>query len=133
MFNKCIHQLALTIVLATSLAGAQQNCANGARVEGTITDPTGAVIPGAEVKATDAQKTLSDATGHYVLPCVPTGAATITAHASGFTAGTARVGAGPEEQPTLICNWQWNRSKQTCRRPRTRLHQMLIVVLAQRC
>nr|WP_246301765.1 carboxypeptidase-like regulatory domain-containing protein [Granulicella arctica] len=50
---------------------AQQACTNGIRVEGTIADPTGAVIPGAQVCATSGETATTDTAGHYVLRCIP--------------------------------------------------------------
>jgi hypothetical protein len=84
----------VTIMAAIAIvpsASAQETCVNGIRVEGAITDPTGAVIPGAQVQSTSGQRTTSDATGHYVLPCDPTTATTITVHADGFATGTVSV------------------------------------------
>ena len=60
-------------------------------MEGTITDPTGAVIPGAQVQAASGEKATSDPTGHYVLPCIPAISTAITAQAEGFATGTARA------------------------------------------
>jgi hypothetical protein len=77
---------------APSLAtAAQQSCAKGIRVEGTITDPTGAVIPGAQVQSASGEKTMSDPTGSYALPCVAETSAVITAQAEGFASGTRRA------------------------------------------
>lgn len=82
--------LVVAVMLAPSLTFAQQQpCINGIHVEGSITDPTGAVIPGASVQA--ARTTAkSDATGHYELACVPADAV-ITAQATGFANGSARI------------------------------------------
>jgi hypothetical protein len=93
-----LNRLVLAAMLFPSLASAQQICVNGMRLEGTITDPTGAVIRGAQVQAAaNGEKALTDATGHYVLPCIPATSTTITAQADGFTTGTApariRLGA----------------------------------------
>lgn len=67
--------------------------ANGGRaaVKGTVTDPTGAVIPGAIVtlvnEATNTkQATSSDAEGRYGFPSVEAGAYTLKIEASGFAA-----------------------------------------------
>lgn len=91
MHRKWIWALAVATVLGPSLATAQQTCANGMRVEGTITDPTGAVIPGASVQAARTTA-IADAAGDYVLACV--GANTvITAQANGFADGKARTPA----------------------------------------
>jgi hypothetical protein len=76
-----------------TLASAQPTCANGMRVEGIITDPTGAVIPGAQVQAAGAERTITDIMGHYVLPCVPASSTTITVQADGFARGAAPVRA----------------------------------------
>lgn len=54
-------------------ASAQRTCTTGIRVEGTISDPTGAVIPGAHVQTASGEKTTSDTTGSYTLPCVLAG------------------------------------------------------------
>lgn len=37
-------------MLATAFCYAQQPCVQGMRIDGAITDPTGAVIPGARVQ-----------------------------------------------------------------------------------
>jgi Carboxypeptidase regulatory-like domain len=68
---------------------AQQPCTDGIRIDGLITDPTGAVIPGAKVQAGNGMSTLTDTTGHYVLPCVPATSTTLTVQADGFASGTA--------------------------------------------
>jgi hypothetical protein len=46
-----------------NLSAAQQTCTNGIRVEGIITDPTGAVIPGAQVQAYGAERIITDYNG----------------------------------------------------------------------
>lgn len=72
-------------------ASAQRTCTTGVRVEGTITDPTGAVIRGAQVQTASGEKTTSDAAGSYALPCVAGTSAVITAQAEGFASGTRRA------------------------------------------
>jgi len=97
MRKKWIRGLLVAVTLIPSLAIAQQTCANGMRVEGTIADPTGAVIPGAQVQAASGEKTTSDATGNYVLSCVAGTSSLITAQAEGFASNTARArGRGGE-------------------------------------
>lgn len=76
-------------ILVPLPVSAQQTCSNGIRVEGTVTDTTGAVIPGAQVQAASGEKATSDETGNYVLPCVAGASTAITAQADGFAAGTA--------------------------------------------
>lgn len=83
----------IAIVLLQSVTFAQTRCMNGVGVEGTITDSTGAVIPGAQVKAGDRKKTVTDASGHYILSCVPLASPTITASAKGFSDSTVRIPA----------------------------------------
>jgi len=75
------------------LAQAQQTCANGIRVEGAITDPTGAVIPGAQVKSASGERTTTDITGRYMLPCVRSGSTTLAVEAEGFAPGTIHASA----------------------------------------
>ncbi|WP_255484200.1 carboxypeptidase regulatory-like domain-containing protein [Granulicella sp. 5B5] len=58
-------------------------------MEGTIADPTGAVIPGATVQVAGITVT-TDAAGHYVLACVAA-RAVISAHANGFADASVRV------------------------------------------
>ncbi|MGO9324690.1 MAG: carboxypeptidase regulatory-like domain-containing protein [Terracidiphilus sp.] len=77
-------------------ASAQQTCANGTRVDGTVADPTGAVIPGARLQSASGDQAISDAAGHYVLPCIAASAFTVAARADGFRAAAlpARGGEG---------------------------------------
>ena len=58
-------------------------------ISGTITDTTGAVIPGAKVTATNvatnvAHQTTADPAGHYIIPLLPPGDYTVTVEAGGF-------------------------------------------------
>jgi len=76
-------------MLAPLLASAQRTCAGGVRIEGAVTDRTGAVIPGATVQAAGTA-VRTDGTGRYTLACVPA-KAVITAQANGFANGSVRV------------------------------------------
>ena len=78
-------------LLVPSLALAQQSCITGIRVDGTVTDPTGAVIPGAQVQTADGEKTITDAAGHFLLPCIRIDSNQITVEAEGFTSETVTV------------------------------------------
>jgi Carboxypeptidase regulatory-like domain len=91
MHRNWIYRLILTSGLVASLAHAQQSCVNGIRVDGTITDPTGAVIPGAQVRATGGETAATDTAGHYLLPCVSADAVTLTVRANGFAQGIAQA------------------------------------------
>ena len=74
----------------------QQPCPGGLRIDGTITDQTGALIPGAEVAAPGGSKAVADASGHYVLPCVSESSTTITVQADGFATKTATISRQPD-------------------------------------
>jgi hypothetical protein len=80
-------------LLASGTAVAQQSCIRGMHIDGVITDPTGALIPGARVQAGTAATGVTDATGHYTFACVPLTSTTITADADGFAQANARAHA----------------------------------------
>jgi len=85
--------VALTGVLNPLLLLAQAPCTTGFRVEGAVTDPTSAVIPGAQVRGSDGEQSVSDAAGQYVLPCVRSRSIAITVEAEGFEGKTVSVSA----------------------------------------
>jgi len=63
-------------------------------ITGTVTDSTGAVVPGAKITATRvetgvAQSTVSTGTGAYTLPRLDVGTYNVTAEANGFKTGAA--------------------------------------------
>ncbi len=89
--RNCAVLLVALLVSATALA--QQSCTAGIHIDGVITDPTGAVIPGAHVQAGTGATGVTDATGHYAFACVPLTSTTITADADGFAQATARAHA----------------------------------------
>ncbi len=80
--------------VAAGLEPARQPCENGLRVEGVVTDPTGALIPNATVaagparEADQAQSTITDSSGRFVLPCAPTSLRQIVVRADGFSPAT---------------------------------------------
>jgi hypothetical protein len=60
-----------------------------AQVSGTVTDPTGATIPNAQVTMTETEKqavrsTATDPSGNYVFPNLPVGPYTLEVRANGF-------------------------------------------------
>jgi Carboxypeptidase regulatory-like domain len=91
MHRSWTYRLILTSGLVASLAQAQQSCVNGIRVDGTITDPTGAVITGAQVRATNGETATTDTVGHYILPCISADAVTLAVRADGFAQGTVQA------------------------------------------
>src|SRR5580658_9879031 len=93
--NNCGSNCAFLLVgfLVSGMAFAQQSCIRGMHIDGVITDPTGAVIPGAHVQAGTGATGVTDATGHYAFACVPLTSTTITADADGFAQATARAHA----------------------------------------
>jgi hypothetical protein len=87
------HAVLLVGLLFSGAALAQQSCIRGMRIDGVITDPTGAVIPGAHVQAGTGATGVTDATGHYAFACVSVTSTTITADADGFAQATAHAHA----------------------------------------
>jgi hypothetical protein len=85
------RKLAVLVVLITSLtiASATVWAQATAQITGTIRDSSGAVLPGAEVKATQTETgitrtTISNETGTFVLPNLPTGPYRLEAALPGF-------------------------------------------------
>ncbi len=82
--------LAAIVSLAGLLAGnLQAQNISTAELHGTVTDPSGAVVPKAAVTITDASKgfsrsTTSDGQGNYLLLLLPPGTYVVTATAPGF-------------------------------------------------
>src|SRR5208337_14363 len=78
------------VVLIAALAGAQTF--RGA-ISGTVTDPTGGVVPHAQVSATDTatgteHKTTTTTDGGFVFQDLPLGTYKVTVTASGFATPT---------------------------------------------
>jgi Carboxypeptidase regulatory-like domain len=83
--------LSITRVLAITLLGVSlaSGQANNGRIEGNITDPTGALIPGVQMTATNIRtqikfEGLSGEQGQYVLTALPPGFYVLTAELAGF-------------------------------------------------
>jgi hypothetical protein len=86
--NLLISRLAALFAFAilNVAAHAQQHrCIDGFRVEGTVRDPNGAVIAGAQIQVADGEQTTTDTAGRFVFTCVQSGGTTITAQADGFS------------------------------------------------
>lgn len=97
-----------SLLLACSMLGFGQ--ANTGTITGIITDPTGAVIPGAQIKATDAdtgltRSVVSNSSGSYVLSALPLGSYSLTATAHGFTSQMQR-GLQPTAGQSLVLDFK---------------------------
>jgi hypothetical protein len=84
--------------------------ASGGDIAGTVTDPFGAVVVGAQVTATDAatQKSstaTTDVQGHYKIAGLAAGTYTVSATAQGF-AETKQEGVRVEDGKTATANIQ---------------------------
>jgi outer membrane receptor protein involved in Fe transport len=91
---------ALVMALMVGIVPAYAQEQSGA-IEGTITDATGAVVPGATVEARSAsgmaQNVVSDQDGRYNFPALPGGNYTVTGTLTGFTSvkvTDVRLGVG---------------------------------------
>src|SRR5579863_8862004 len=91
MYPSWMMRLIVAAIPIPWSALAQQACPNGIHIDGAVTDPTGAVIPGAQVQAASGERTTTDAAGNYVLPCVAAASATITAQANGFKSASQQA------------------------------------------
>ena len=74
-------------VIVTCVTAAGQGAT--AQISGTVKDQSGAVLPGAEITATQTETgtvrmTLSDETGSYVLPNLPVGPYKLEVSLAGF-------------------------------------------------
>jgi hypothetical protein len=81
----CKLGIALTASLAASLGLTRNQCSNGVGIEGAVTDPVGAIIPGAQVQSSDGEKTTTDPRAKYVLPCASRGTVSVQVEAGGAT------------------------------------------------
>ena len=93
MVKRGIRTMAWVGLMLPALGFGQEPCANGIRIDGLITDPTGAEVVGAQVQAANGERTTTDPTGHYVLPCVSSSTTIITVQADGFSQGSAQARA----------------------------------------
>src|SRR6266705_3317872 len=81
----CLCMALVVIALACGVVWAQA----AAQISGTVKDPTGAVLPGAEIIATQtetgvARNTISNETGAYVLPNLSVGPYKLEVSLPGF-------------------------------------------------
>ena len=83
----------LAVLLAVSFSYAHGADVTG-RIKGTVTDPTGAVVPNATVTATNTRTgvtttTISSASGDYLFQALPIGTYSVSVTAPAFRAFTA--------------------------------------------
>jgi hypothetical protein len=83
----------LILISAAAMATLLPAQDSTARLLGTVTDQSGATIPGATVTARNTstsveRKTVSNGTGDYSIPLLPVGEYTITTEANGFKTST---------------------------------------------
>ena len=89
MKRKSTRSIALLSCLLLLIPVAAFSQAGNGTITGTVTDATGAVIPGAGVDVTNTEtgvvfSTISTESGNYVAPGLPPGSYTITASLPGF-------------------------------------------------
>ena len=85
---RILKTLAITLLLCILIVPLAAQSTSGTIV-GTVTDPTGAVVAGANVTVTNqgtgiALKTTTDSTGNYVLTPVAVGTYSVTVESAGF-------------------------------------------------
>jgi hypothetical protein len=88
-----LHRIVLGVILAVSFSYAHAIDVT-ARIKGTVTDPTGAVVAKAAVTVTNSQTgvvttTTSNDSGDYTFPALPIGTYNINVTAPGFKGFTA--------------------------------------------
>src|ERR1039457_4749354 len=99
--RKLLCALAFSLVLTAGLF------AQTTGINGTVTDPTGAVIPNAALSLVNTQtgaqrEVVSDTQGRYSIPQVPPGSYKLTAKASGFADAVANnIGLQVNEPATV--------------------------------
>src|SRR5271170_7541960 len=94
MLSKRVALVAVALALlmiAAPLAVSAQQVSTGS-VAGTITDPSGALIVGADVSLTDlsthaARKVVTNSDGHYFFVNIPPGSYDLTVSKTGFRTG----------------------------------------------
>jgi hypothetical protein len=85
-----LNQVRLCSIVAILASGFLWGQGGGGSVNGTVTDSTGAVVPGVAIELTNkatgvVMKTTSTAAGRYAFPVVPTGNYTAKATSTGFS------------------------------------------------
>ena len=92
--KKCLGSLLLLGMFAVLADCPFAHAQAVGAITGTVTDPSGAIIPGAKVTATRvetgvAQSTVTTGAGSYTIPSFVVGTYNVVAEAQGFKTGTA--------------------------------------------
>src|SRR6266550_854852 len=88
-----MRYVAITLILGAAFASFLSAQESTARLLGTVTDPTGAVVPRASVVARNVatgleRKAQANESGDYSIPLLPIGQYTVTGEAAGFKTST---------------------------------------------
>ena len=88
MHRSCLQMCRILFCVAVALLPAMAQTTTGSIV-GTVTDRTGAVVPGAAVVVTNTDtgstnRTVTDSSGNYVVTPLPVGHYSVTVEAKGF-------------------------------------------------
>lgn len=107
MSKRLILTLGLAALLFVFLAGVVCGQVGSSSISGTVTDPTGAVIPGAKVTLTNPDigitySTETTSTGSYAIASLPVGRYTITVEMMGFKTFISRGNVLEVGKPTEI-------------------------------
>ncbi len=104
-------KIASTCIAIAAFAALALSQVTTGRLEGTVTDPQGAAVPGAQIKVANAQtgqilNTTTDERGFWAMPSMPTAIYSVTVSHPGFKTATVdnvKVDAGvPATVPTTL-------------------------------
>jgi hypothetical protein len=90
MMTRRIYVGLVCMLLLALIGSSMAQTATTGQIAGTVTDPSGAVVPGAKITLTNdagvSRDTTSDGTGHYVFPALPPGKYKMSIAAANFGA-----------------------------------------------
>lgn len=84
------------VLLAALIGAVAYGQTTNATLTGTITDTTGAMVPGVQVKVTntdtnEVRQQTTNGVGYYSIPALPPGPYTVAVAAKGFSSGSSKV------------------------------------------
>lgn len=100
MKKRTVWTAVATMALIPLYASAQ-TCPSGGQIEGTVSDPTGAVIPGAQITTNRGNRVASDSLGRYIISCAPVGSMTVHAEMHDFETKDMNVRVRPSATTRL--------------------------------